>query len=170
MAGKEIDSFYLKSQRLLYSEKNAILSMNSEAGKVNVTLTVTLDNVLSDIPPPLPRYLPPSYQRSRGRRAEERRLASEEAAKTATATREDSPREAEAAAEVDKTATTTIDEPPKEAEEVSTYDKETIYVTAEAEKAQIVFRIPEIDGNIPQPDGTLCPEAKRISFYKDGVP
>ena len=77
----------------MYSEKNATLTMKAEDGRINVTLTVSLDNVLSDIPPPPPRYSSPSYQRRRARRAEERRLASEEAAKTATATREDSPRE-----------------------------------------------------------------------------
>ena len=52
MAGKEIDSFFVKFKRLLYSEKNATLTIKSEAGKANETLTVSLDHVSSDLPPP----------------------------------------------------------------------------------------------------------------------
>ena len=166
MAGREIDSFVLKFKSLLYSKKNATLSINSDAGKATVTLTVSLDHIFSD-PPPWPspysyKSYTPSRNRRQARRAEERILASEEAVKTAD--EEDSTSKAEEA------NNTEVISENVEAEEVSNINKnDTVKVNVTANVTEVSddnFN----DGNIPQLDGTLCPEVRRISFSKDGVP
>ena len=47
MAQWELDSFYSKFKNLLCAEKNATLTLKSEAGKAFVTLSLDLGHVLS---------------------------------------------------------------------------------------------------------------------------
>ena len=48
MAQWELDSFYSKFKNLLCAEKNATLTLKSEAGKAFVTLSLDLGHVLSE--------------------------------------------------------------------------------------------------------------------------
>ena len=116
MAGKDIDSFLLKFKTLLYSGKNASLTIQSEAGKANVSLTVSLDHISSDLPPPPPneyRSCPPTRVRRRARRDEDRRWAAEEAVRIAAPTTEE----------------------PASIDEESTSDKYIVDINVEAEEA-----------------------------------
>ena len=47
MANAELDSFYVKFKNLLYSEKDATLTLKSEAGRALVTLSLDLGHVHS---------------------------------------------------------------------------------------------------------------------------
>ena len=64
----EIDSFVFKFKNLLHLEKDATLTLKSEAGKASVTLSVELGHVLSDSLLRNPRNSP-ARQRRRKRRA-----------------------------------------------------------------------------------------------------
>ena len=184
MAGKEIDSFLLKFKSLLYSEKNATLTIKSEAGKADITLTVSLDHVSSDLPPPPLQYhrpSPPTPERRCARRAKEQSLAAEEAAKiSATNSEEEPPSIAEVA--VITAAAAFQGESPGIAEEAEC--DERIVVELQAEKVpkvelRVTKNVIEINNdtfdeatnsNIPQLDGLNGNKEKRISFYMDGVP
>ena len=75
MAVQDLDSFYFKFKNLMFAEKDATLTVKSEAGRVQVSLSVDLGHVLSVEPPHLPHLHcrnGPSRQRRRKRRAEER--------------------------------------------------------------------------------------------------
>jgi hypothetical protein len=73
MVVSDLDSFYFKFKNLLHAEKDAILTVKSEAGRVHVSLSADLGHVLSAHPPR--HHYPrsgPSQQRRRARRAEAR--------------------------------------------------------------------------------------------------
>ena len=74
MAAQELDSFYFKFKNLLLSEKDATLTVKSEAGRLPVSLSVDLGHVLSERGPPHHHHRRngPSQQRRRERRAEKR--------------------------------------------------------------------------------------------------
>jgi hypothetical protein len=72
MALLEIDSFVLKFKNLLHLEKDATLTMKSEAGRAVVTLSVELGHVLSA---PLHCMRKPRNSPSRQRRREKRAAA-----------------------------------------------------------------------------------------------
>ena len=66
----ELDSFYVKFKNLLRAEKDATLTLKSEAGRAVITLSVDLGHVLSE--PGHQQHLPrngPSRQRRREKRA-----------------------------------------------------------------------------------------------------
>ena len=67
----ELDSFYGKFKNLLCAEKNATLTLKSEAGKAYVTLSIDLGHVHSDHGQPQPRGPGngPARQRRRDKRA-----------------------------------------------------------------------------------------------------
>jgi hypothetical protein len=89
MALSEIDSFVLKFKNLLHSEKDAKLSFKSEAGKVEVVLSVELGHVqFAPIPPQRYPRNSPSRQRRRERRAAARN-SEEEKKKEGVATKAD---------------------------------------------------------------------------------
>ena len=71
MAVQDLDSFYFKFKNLMFAEKDATLTVKSESGRVQVSLSVELGHVLS-AEPPLHCRNGPSRQRRRKRRAEER--------------------------------------------------------------------------------------------------
>ena len=78
----ELDSFFVKFKTLLRGEKDATLTLKSEAGRAVISLSVDLGHVLSE--PGLLRHGPrdgPSRQRRRERRtaAREQQVAAEEA-------------------------------------------------------------------------------------------
>ena len=52
MAAQELDSFYFKFKNLLLSEKDATLTVKSEAGRIYVSVSVDLGHVLSEHGPP----------------------------------------------------------------------------------------------------------------------
>ena len=81
MAPSELDSFYFKFKNLLFAEKNATLTLKSEAGRAQVTLYVDLGHVLSGPGPHLPHDARNGTSRShrREQRAEARQLAAAEA-------------------------------------------------------------------------------------------
>ena len=88
MALSEIDSFLFKFKNLLYLEKDATMTLKSEAGKVSVCLSVELGHALSS-----PRRTPrngPSRQRRRERRASARVSAKETPAQNTAASSVDS--------------------------------------------------------------------------------
>ena len=86
MVQSEFDSFYVKFKHLLCAEKDATLTIKSEAGRAVITLSVDLGHVLSE-----PGHQPhrprngPSRQRRREKRAaaREQQVAAEEAEITA---------------------------------------------------------------------------------------
>ena len=75
MAQSEMDSFYIKFKNLLHSEKDATLTIKSEAGRAFVTLSVDLGHVQSYSPHLHKSRNGPSRQRRRARRAEDRNVA-----------------------------------------------------------------------------------------------
>ena len=81
MANIELDSFYIKFKSLLNQEKDAVLTLKSESGRAQVTLSVELGHVLSDH---LHHYPINSTSRARRRqkRTNARKLAAEEASKS----------------------------------------------------------------------------------------
>ena len=54
MTVSELDTFYFKFKNLVLAEKNTILTLKSEAGRTDVTLSVDLDNLLADADPQQP--------------------------------------------------------------------------------------------------------------------
>ena len=74
MAHFELDSFYFKFKNLLQAEKDATLTIKSEAGRASVTLSLDLGHVLSG-----QGQLP---HRSRGGTARERRREKRAAARS----------------------------------------------------------------------------------------
>ena len=75
MAVQDLDSFHFKFKNLLFADKNVTLTLKSEAGRVQVSLSADLGHVLPAEPPHLPHLHcrnGPSRQRRRARRAEER--------------------------------------------------------------------------------------------------
>ena len=84
MAHVELDSFYVKFKHLLRAEKDATLTLKSEAGRAFVTLTLDLGHVLSeqDLRPRGGSRNGPARVRRREKRAAAREnLATEEAKK-----------------------------------------------------------------------------------------
>ena len=82
MSVSELDTFYFKFKNLLLAEKNATLSLKSDAGRAQVTLSVDLGHLLLE---PGPQHVhqvrnSPSRQRRRERRAAARRQAEAEKA------------------------------------------------------------------------------------------
>ena len=80
----EIDSFYFKFKNLLIAEKDATLTLKSESGRGQVTLSVDLGHLLSrdGTHPPHHARNGPSRSRRRERRGEARLQAAAEAAKS----------------------------------------------------------------------------------------
>ena len=68
----ELDSFYLKFKNLLFAEKDATLTLKSEAGRAFITLSLDLGHVLSgeDHLPLRGHRNGPARQRRREKRAE----------------------------------------------------------------------------------------------------
>ena len=91
MAPSELDSFYFKFRNLLSAEKNATLTLKSEAGRAQATLSVDLGHVLSGPGPHLAHDARNGTSRSRRRerRAEARLLVAEEADKVDKSTATD---------------------------------------------------------------------------------
>ena len=48
MAGHELDSFYFKFKNLLFAEKDATLTVKSDAGRLHVSLSIDLGHVHSE--------------------------------------------------------------------------------------------------------------------------
>ena len=84
MAVSELDTFYFKFKNLILAEKNATLTLKSEAGRAQVTLSVDLGHLLPEANPHQPHRgrNSPARQRRRERRAAARHDA-KEAAKSA---------------------------------------------------------------------------------------
>ena len=94
MAPSELDSFYFKFKNLLVAEKNATLSLKSEAGRVQVTLCADLGHVLSGLDPHLPHDARNGTSRSRRReRAEARIIAAGQVDKVDKSTSTEIPEE-----------------------------------------------------------------------------
>ena len=94
MAPSELDSFYFKFKNLLFAEKNATLSLKSEAGRVQVTLCADLGHVLSGLDPHLPHDARNGTSRSRRReRAEARIIAAGQVDKVDKSTSTEIPEE-----------------------------------------------------------------------------
>ena len=75
MAAHELDSFYFKFKNHLLSEKDATLTVKSEAGRIYVSVSVDLGHVLSEQGPPRRhnhRRNGPSQQRLRERGAKKK--------------------------------------------------------------------------------------------------
>ena len=75
MAVQDLDSFYFKFKNLLFAGKDATLTLKSEAGRLQVSLSADLGHVLPAEPLHLPHHhcrSGPSRLRRRARRAEER--------------------------------------------------------------------------------------------------
>ena len=83
MAQQELDSFFVKFKCLLQSEKDATLTLKSEAGRAFVTLSLDLGHVRSeqDLPPRVGglRNGPARMRRRERRAAAREKLATEEA-------------------------------------------------------------------------------------------
>ena len=79
----ELDSFFGKFKNLLCAEKNATLTLKSEAGKAYVTLSLDLGHVHSDHGQPQPRG--PRNGPARQRRREKRAAARADAEKASVA-------------------------------------------------------------------------------------
>ena len=80
MTLSEIDSFYFKFKNLLVAEKDATLTLKSESGRTQVTLSVDLDHLLSPEQHGVHHHARNglSRQRRRERRAEARRIKAAE--------------------------------------------------------------------------------------------
>ena len=67
----ELDTFYFKFKNLILAEKNATLTLNSEAGRTRVTLSVDLGHLHSEAVPQQPHHgrNGPARKRRRERRA-----------------------------------------------------------------------------------------------------
>ena len=85
MAQRELDSFFVKFKNLLRAEKDATLTLKSEAGRAFVTLSLDLGHVLSeqDLSPGVggPRNGPARIRRREKRAAAHAKLATEETSK-----------------------------------------------------------------------------------------
>ena len=93
MVQSELDSFFVKFKNLLHAEKDATLTLKSDAGRAFVTLSVDLGHVLSE--PGLQQLRPrngPARQRRREKRAADRqvKIAAEEATLSAEQASEES--------------------------------------------------------------------------------
>ena len=88
MVHLELDSFYVKFKNLLRAEKDATLTLKSEAGRAFVTLSVDLGHVLSeqDLLPRGSRNGPARVRRREKRAAAREKLATEEATKKVEST------------------------------------------------------------------------------------
>lgn len=77
MTASELDSFYFKFKNLVFAEKNATLTLNSEGGRTRATLSVDLGHLLSEAVPQQPHHSRngPARRRRRERRAAARRQA-----------------------------------------------------------------------------------------------
>ena len=123
MAPSELDSFYFKFKNLLFAEKNATLTIKSEAGRAQATLSVDLGHVLPEPGPHQPHAVRNSNSRSRRRerRAEARQLVASEADTVDKSTATDI---AEVAVSVENTfqdeeGNTTVNVAPAEVEEAN---------------------------------------------------
>ena len=80
MAQQELDSFFVKFKCLLQLEKDATLTLKSEAGRAFVTLSLDLGHVRSEQDLPLrggPRNGPARIRRREKRKAAREKLATE---------------------------------------------------------------------------------------------
>ena len=79
MTVSELDTLYFKFKNLVLAEKNATLTLKSEAGRTDVTLTVDLGHLLADAGPQQPYHgrNGPARRRRRERRAAARQEAEE---------------------------------------------------------------------------------------------
>ena len=86
-----LDSLFFKFKNLLFAEKNVTLTLKSEAGRAQATLSVDLGHVLSGPGPHLAHDARNGTSRSRRRerRAEARLLVAEEADKVDKSTATD---------------------------------------------------------------------------------
>ena len=89
MVQSELDSFYVKFKNLLRAEKDATLTLKSEAGRAVISLSVDLGHVLSEhgLRNSQPRN-GPARQRRREKRAEVRKVAAEKAVSSAEEAKE----------------------------------------------------------------------------------
>ena len=85
MTVSELDTFYFKFKNLVLAEKNATLTLKSEAGRTDVTLSVDLGHLLADAGPQQPHHgrNGPARRRWRERRAAARCQEAVEASKCA---------------------------------------------------------------------------------------
>ena len=105
MVQSELDSFYVKFKHLLRAEKDATLTIKSEAGRAVITLSVDLGHVLSE-----PGHhqssghhpLRPRNGPSRQRRREKRAAAREQQEAVAVEEAEKESKESESAVNVDQ--------------------------------------------------------------------
>ena len=100
MVQSELDSFYVKFKHLLHAEKDATLTIKSEAGRAVITLSVDLGHVLHEPGHHLHR---PRNGPSRQRRREKRAAAREQQAAVEEADKaEKVPNASESTEKVDK--------------------------------------------------------------------
>ena len=136
-----LDSFFIKFKNLLKAEKDATLSLKSEAGRAFVSLSLDLGHVLSEQGqvPPGPRNGPARIRRHEKRAAAREKLAADEANKQVESTANveetnsvDKPAAEEANGEVkstDNVEQTRGEEPDADAEQVE--EEEETNKTAE---------------------------------------
>ena len=136
MAQRELDSFYVKFKNLLRAEKDATLTLKSEAGRAFVTLSLDLGHVLSEqdlSPRGGPRNGPARIRRREKRAAAREKLATEDENVESTANVEetetnDKPAADEANRKVkatDNVAKARQDEEPIDAEQAEVQRKAT---------------------------------------------
>ena len=125
MAVMELDSFYFKFKNLLLSEKDATLTLKSEAGRAYVTLTVDLGHA---------HTVPHQFEHPRNGTSKQRRRERRAAARNTANKTEQSPVAVEAS---DLPATTKENKPAVEALKVASA-KES-HKEIESRKCSVIF-------------------------------
>lgn len=137
----EIDSFVFKFKNLLHLEKDATLTLKSEAGKASVTLSVELGHVLSDSLLRNPRN-GPARQRRRERRAAARD-AEKESSKQEVVKKVDTVEKDTLTEEVeDQTTTANVHETEKESNDAEkVVDHPTAGATSNAATNRLIMKL-----------------------------
>ena len=163
MVHLELDSFYVKFKHLLRAEKDATLTLKSEAGRAFVTLSLDLGHVFSeqDLHPCGPRNGPARIRRREKRAAAREKLATEETSKSIESTAnvdetKTSPKPAaeEANRKVNSTENVTKpqkDEEPADAEKDKAQEvKETAEKTTELSEEITAEKVGDVDDEFSQ--------------------
>ena len=137
----EIDSFVFKFKNLLHLEKDATLTLKSEAGKASVTLSVELVHVLSDSLLRNPRN-GPARQR-RGERRAAARVAEKESSKQEVVKKVDTVEKDTLTEEVeDQTTTANVHETEKESNDAEkVVDHPTAGATSNASTNRLIMKL-----------------------------
>ena len=174
MVHVELDSFYVKFKHLLRAEKDATLTLKSEAGRAFVTLTLDLGHVLSEQdlhPRGGSRNGPARIRRREQRAAARENLATEEAKKkveptaNVEATRTtDKPVAVEAIGNVkatDNVANTENGEEPTNADQVEAEEVEETAAKAKEEEEATAGKVEAIEDEFCTDDVYLNLETKK---------